>query len=107
MSLTFSGWRELSASAITIAREGVFTILTRVRTSANGAFEALTGASAPGRSAKSAMSHDHTESGGGAVLPRGVVWNQDNGDGDGWEWIIPLASAPIALPATLPPNAPP
>lgn len=95
MSLIFSGWREMSAEAVNIAREGVFTILSRARVSANGAFEAIAGSPAPGRSAAAVMAHDHTESGGGAILPRGVVWNMDNGDGDGWEWIIPLASAPI------------
>ena len=95
MGLVFSGWRELSAEAIAIAREGIFTILSRVQTSTNGLYESLTGAPAPGRSGRSAMAHDHTESGGGAILPRGVVYCLDNGDGDGWEWIVPLASAPI------------
>lgn len=99
-NLVFAGWRALLQRNIQTAREGVFTVLSSLRTSANGAFEALTGAPAPGRSWSAVMAHDHTESGGGAVLPRGVIWNCDNGIGDGWEWSVPNTAVPLGTPVS-------
>lgn len=96
MALVFSGWRALVERPIQVAREGAFYLLSGLRTSINGAYEGLTGAPAPGRAWAAVMAHDHTESGGGAILPRGVVLCLDNGQGDGWEWTPPGIYLPMA-----------
>jgi hypothetical protein len=95
MALVFSGWRALVERPIEVAREGAFYILSGLRTSLNGAYEGLTGAPAPGRSWRAVMAHDHTESGGGAILPRGVVLCMDSGEGAGWEWQPPGIYLPM------------
>lgn len=96
MALVFSGWRALVERPIQVAREGAFYILSGLRTSLNGAYEGLTGAAAPGRGWRAVMSHDHTESGGGAILPRGVLLSLDSGQGDGWDWQPPGIYLPDA-----------
>ena len=78
----FSGWTPLHQRLIQISQPATFHILNNVYTDLNGMREWLTGAPTAGISVQSVEGHDHTETGGGAILPRGLVDGFDQGEND-------------------------
>lgn len=85
MEPVFSTWTGLRHALIQNAKAGGHQLLTLLNANTNGLYEAMTGLPANGLTNVSIQPHDHTEEGGGAVLPRGKIGGFDYGP--------PLASA--------------
>ena len=79
MGLIFKGWTQLATEAAQIAKEGAAYIGTNLYGSLNALYESLTDSAAPGSSTQTFAGHDHTGTGGGAVLGRGSVFCFDTG----------------------------
>jgi hypothetical protein len=85
--LVLSGWNPQDYRRTHIGRQGLYNVGLSVANSTNAIYESLFGRAAPGASRATVMPHDHTEEGGGAIVPRGRIWGFDHGyKEDGWEY---------------------
>ena len=79
MARVFKSWSQLRHEAIQIAAEGTTGIFSAFYAGINALYEAVQGTRAPGTGSQTIQGHDHTGSGGGAIMPRGSVFCFDNG----------------------------
>lgn len=79
MGIIFKGWTQLATEAAQIAKEGAAFIGSNLYGSLNALYESLTDTPAPGSSTQTFSGHDHTGTGGGAVIGRGSVFCLDTG----------------------------
>ena len=78
----FAGWTKLNQGLVHTARPCTFHILNNLYTNTNGLREFVTGAPTRGIQVQTVEGHDHTERGGGAILPRGRLDGFDHGEND-------------------------
>ena len=80
MSAVLVGFTALLNEAVQIGVRGNLTIALNLFKCINGLWEASHALAAPGSNTIHIQPHDHTDTGGGVSLPRGVAYSWDTGD---------------------------